>query len=330
MNLGLDIGYSDVKGCSGERRFSFPSVTGTPNLSRFSLNSSRDILLATEGRAGRTYLVGEGAMQSRFTSRREDRDWLDSEEYGLFIQAAFSELSTSTAPVELTVVSGLPISYYERDAERLKARLLGEHRITRLRRSPQTFRVNRCKIVPQGVGALLSLALDDKGGMGDKELVTGTAGIIDIGGKTTNFVAVNRLREQPAESGSIDIGAWDAVRQMREYLDGHYPGLTLKDHQVNEALQGRAIKYEGRRIDLAGVVDSILEPLAADIAARAGQLWNGGAGLDRLLVAGGGALLVGDYLRQHKNLRRLEVVDNPAFANAVGYWKYAQYITRNG
>ena len=47
MNIGLDVGYSAVKAIAGERRVTFPSVVGTPDRSRFSLNGSseEDIVL---------------------------------------------------------------------------------------------------------------------------------------------------------------------------------------------------------------------------------------------------------------------------------------------
>ena len=60
------------------------------------------------------------------------------------------------------------------------------------------------------------------------------------------------------------------------------------------------------------------------VIAQATQLWNGTAGLDAILVAGGGALLLGPYL--HRAFPHMRVVDNPVFANALGYWRFAQRL----
>ena len=48
MNIGLDVGYSAVKAVSGNRKVSFPSVVGTPERARFSLDGAGrdDIILA--------------------------------------------------------------------------------------------------------------------------------------------------------------------------------------------------------------------------------------------------------------------------------------------
>jgi len=37
MNAGIDLGYSAVKAISGDRRFQFPSVVGTPDRVRFAI-----------------------------------------------------------------------------------------------------------------------------------------------------------------------------------------------------------------------------------------------------------------------------------------------------
>ena len=45
MNVGMDVGYSAVKAISGNRRVAFPSVVGTPDKSRFSLDGNTAIVL---------------------------------------------------------------------------------------------------------------------------------------------------------------------------------------------------------------------------------------------------------------------------------------------
>jgi len=43
--VGLDIEYSAVKAVSGDRRMTFPSVVGTPDRARFSLNGGTSVVL---------------------------------------------------------------------------------------------------------------------------------------------------------------------------------------------------------------------------------------------------------------------------------------------
>lgn len=324
MNTGIDLGYSAVKGVSGDRRFHFPSVVGTPDRARFSLGDQNGNIVLTLPGDG-TWLIGQGAVeQSRFVKRREDRAWIESDEYYRLILAAFTELTAATV-VDLVVVTGLPVAFYS-DKAALRDRFLGEHRVTREERRAQVFRVTEARVIPQPFGALLSVALDNRGRIADNDLATGAVGVIDVGGKTTNLLSVNRLAEIGRETASVNVGAWDVVRAVRGYLADHCPNLELRDHQVIDAIIARKVKYYGEPVDLGAVVDAALEPMADQVIAQATQLWNGGASLDAVLVAGGGALLLGPAIKVH--FRHARVVDDPVFANAVGYWKFAQRLSQ--
>ena len=323
MNVGLDVGYSAVKAVSKPYRISFPSVVGTPDKARFELNSSnRSIVLMQPDHVQ----VGEGAVtQSRFVRPREDRDWIEGQEwYNLFL-AAVTGL-TAAKQVELYIVTGLPVAFYS-DRETLIERLLGDHQCQREGQYVQEFRVTHCRVIPQPFGALLAATLDDSGRITNEALATGAVGVIDIGGKTTNLLSVNRLSEISRETASVNVGAWDVVRAVSSWLDDNYPGLEeLRPHQVTDAIISRQVRYYGKSVDLTAVVEDTLEPLADQVLAEATRLWNNGATLDAILVSGGGALLLSPYISRH--FRHARVVDDPVFANALGFWRFGQRLTR--
>ena len=324
MNVGIDIGYSSVKAVVGpDRLVSFPSVVGTPDRARFAVgNADGHIILDLPGDG--TWLVGEGAIaQSRFVDRREDRGWIASDAYRRLMLAGFTELTAATS-CELAVVTGLPVAFYTADKDVLRNRFLGQHRAAREGRRAQLFQVTECRVIPQPFGALLAEALNNQGKIVSHDLATGAVGVIDIGGKTTNLLSVNRLAEIGRETASVNLGAWDVARAVREYLADHCPGLELRDHQVVDALVKRRVKYFGAPVELGDAIDAALEPMADQVIAQATQLWNGTAGLDAILVAGGGALLLGPYLG--RAFPHVRVVEDPVFANALGYWRFAQRL----
>lgn len=323
MRIGLDIGYSAVKVVSGQRRASFPTAIGTVDKARFSVNSHEGALILVEPEHVQ---VGDAAIaQSRFVRRREDRAWVESGEwYNLFL-VALTE-STAAKRADLMIVTGLPVAYFEGDRGVVRERLSGEHGVQREGRHRQSLTVIDVKVVPQPFGTLLAATLNDRGGVADLDLARGAIGVVDAGGKTTNLLSVNRLTEINRETASVGVGAWDAVRALRGILSTECPDLDLRDHQVIGAIIARQIKYFGQPVDLAGMVDDILEPLANQIIAEASQLWNGGAGLDAILVSGGGALLLGPYIKRH--FRHARIVDEPVFANALGFYRFAEYLGR--
>jgi plasmid segregation protein ParM len=320
--VGLDIGYSAVKAVSGDRRVIFPSAVGSPDKARFSLNGNAvSIVLVAPDHVQ----VGEGTIkQSRFIHRREDRRWIESDEWYTLVLAVFTEL-TAAKMAELRIVTGLPIAFYD-DKLAVRDRLLGDHRPQREGRHAQTLRVTDCRVIPQPFGCLLAATLDDRGATTDMVLATGNVGIIDIGGKTTNLLSVSELSEIGPETDSANVGAWDAVRAVRVWLAEHCPDLDLRDHQIVDAIIARQVKYYGKPADLTGIVDETLERLANEVLAVASQLWNGGAALDAILISGGGALLLGPYITRH--FRHARVADEPVFANALGFWRFAQRLAK--
>lgn len=324
MIVGLDVGYSHTKAVFDKGRLQFASVVGTPDRARFSVNgTSEGIILNTP----RNVLVGDVAViQSRQLERREDREWIESDAYHDLVLGAFSELTTATH-CDLTIVSGLPVRFYERDKTILRDRLLGEHRLQREGHRGQMFTVSRAVVIPQGFGALLAEVLDDKGGITAPDIANGRVGLIDVGGKTTNLLSVNHLAEVGRETASVNTGAWDVVRAVGRWLSDNCPNLELRDHELIDAITAGRVRYYGDLVDLGNVVKNAVDPLAVQVIAQATQLWNGAAGLDAIYVAGGGAHLVGPYVQRHFRHAHI-VTGDPVYANALGYWRFAQRLAR--
>lgn len=319
MNVGLDLGYSSTKVVSGDRRSKFPSVVGTPDKARFSFSEDgAGILLVSPSHV----LIGEEAVrQSQFAPRWEDRDWIRTDEYYCLALTAMTEM-TKASSADMRIVTGLPIAFYS-DRDTVKEVLLGEHKPQREGRWSQVFRVSEVRVIPQPFGCLLSEALDDHGTIANANLLNGEVGIIDVGGKTTNLLSVSEAREIAPETASVSLGAWDVVRAVREWLLKNSK-LDPRDHKIEKAIIAREIKERGQPIDLSDVIDSILVPMSKEVIAKATQLWNGGDALDAILVCGGGAHLLGSAIKAR--FPHARVVHEPVYANALGYWRFAQYL----
>lgn len=323
MYTGIDIGYNATKAVNEHRRTTFPSVVGTPDRANFAINgnSLAALVLAAPTHA----LVGEEAVhQSRFLNRREDRRWIESEEWLTLFYAALTELTSATS-VDIDLVTGLPVAFYS-DKAHVQERILGEHRIQREGRRGQLLRVTNARVIPQPFGSLLAEVLDEHGQIQRSDLAHAAVGIIDIGGKTCNLLSVNRLSEIGRETASVNVGGWTVVRAVRQWLTQAYPGLDdLRDHQLAAAIQARSINYYGEPVaDFASVVDDLTADLAGQILGEASHLWNGGATLDAIRLTGGGALLLGTHIQRH--WPHAQVVAEPVYGNALGYWKLARRL----
>jgi plasmid segregation protein ParM len=322
MNIGLNVGYSHTKAIADERVALFPSVVGTLDRARFSIERTDGLALLEP----REVLVGEEAvLQSRFVNRREDRNWIAGEDWYILALAALTELTT--ASVEARIVTGLPVAFYD-DKQIVIDRLIGEHRVRRDGRNRQTITVTGVRVVPEPYGCLFDQLWDNRGVTRDAEMATAHVGIIDIGGKTTNLLSVHRITEIARQTSSISAGAWDVVRSVREWLHTHLPGLEPRDHALVRAIIAGTIHYRGEAVDLTAVVAGPAAHLAARVVSEASQLWDGAVDIDRILITGGGALLVGKHIAAHPEFPHAHIVDDPILTNARGFWKYARYLAQ--
>lgn len=323
MNFGFDGGYSEVKAWSDRGAIRFPSVRGSPEHSRYSAAAKASVPI--ELLQPRHVLVGGSALkQSRHRERREDRAWIETDLYEDLFLVALTELTTASATVN--VVTGLPVAFYEGDKEKFQDLLTRQFTCKRAGRNVQRFDIHCLRVVEQGFGILLSEVLSNSGRIVDTDLALGKIGVVDAGGKTCNFVSVHGMEEIAKESTSVDAGGWDVIRAVGEYIQTELPGLDLSGHEVAEAVQNGYVTRFGEQVSIASAIEIEAERLANEIISTATQLWNGGARLDAILVGGGGAHLVGKYVKRAYRHARV-VSESPEFANAIGYWRLAQRVT---
>lgn len=326
MYGAIDIGYGWTKVC-GETRpeVSFPSVVGSVDVSRFGLGRGEPIILSNG--MGRIMVGDEVIEQSRFTHREEGRAWIRSTQYmGLFL-AGLTELSRA-ASVDISLVTGLPLAYYD-DRPDLTGLLSGSHRVTREypeRVMTHTYNVT-AHVIPQPFGTLFSLAFSSEGKVLDREILEGTVGIIDIGSHTTNILTVSQAREITRGTTSIPTGCWDIIRGVARQLEGLFPSLERRDHELVQDIIRGEVPYYGKRQSIRQVVEEVSLPMAEEIIGAATQHWNSGAALDRILITGGGTFLVGPRIMAHFSRHgRVESPADPIFANVHGYLRYAKYL----
>lgn len=319
--IGIDIGYRALK-CvhSGGEKFIIPTVIGTPDTARMRVGGSTDILLEFDEYR---FLIGESAnTQSRMIMRREDRHWYSSPEYRAMFYTALAKIQQRER-ANAHIVTGLPVEYFD-DKDHMIEALEGRHEF-HYNGTPMIANVNEVVVILQPFGTLLDQVFSAPGGY-DTEIAEGKIGIIDIGGKTTNFLTAIRLQELRKQSTSISKGGWDIVRAVKAIIADEFPGLSqMSDHDVSQAIANRTIKSFGNPVDIGEIVDRVVKPFAEDIIASTTPLWNStGEMIDRIFVTGGGAFLIFAEIAAH--FPHAKRVTDPVFANASGYWRFMKYL----
>lgn len=324
--VGADIGYGYTKFAIGAKLGIIPSIVGSPDRSVFSLGQTSTIIEYTDHR----YMIGSDAVrQSQFQARREDRDWIHSPEYQTLFYAVLAQASPTP-----TIVTGLPLAWYQSDKNILKANLSRYHEFTVDNGHGMTEYAVTPKvvyIVPQPFGAFFAEVFNALGGLKEPTLLDGRCGIIDVGSKTTNILTVEGGSDIPGRSQTVIKGGWDVARAVARHLEEVAPELDPSDYQLQAAIQSRTITYYSQPIDLTATIAGAVQGFADNISATATQLWGSGADLDAIILSGGGMYLLSDALRGlFSRHGRVITPDKPEYANAIGFARFAKFKEQTG
>lgn len=319
---GVDIGYNATKVyCGDENKFSFPSITGTADGSLMKIIGGSDFVIKVDGE-NTAYSIGADAINfSSFISRREDRNWIDSPEWYRFFLGSLSLIGDYK---EVSIVTGLPIAFFS-DAQHLKDIIKREHTFFIGRDEKKaTINVKDVRVVPQPFGTVFDIVFDESGEIKEPKLATSTIGVVDIGGKTTNILTVHKLADKIKQTTSVNAGGWDIARFVKRFIDDKFPESDIKEHEIVDSINNRSIRMYGEDVDISNFVDIAISKISEQIIATMTQVWGTGSGIDKIIITGGGAKLIGDKIRS--NFKHAVVANDPIFANSHGYYKFGKRI----
>lgn len=328
--VGVDIGNGHTKAVSSTRQVSFQSVVAPAQKIAYEAQArpESDLEIVIDGEP---WFVGDLALrQSTFGVQEVGRQRVASPTYRRLFLAALSEALGQSC--EAQVVCGLPVSWYEADAAGVAARLQGDYTVLRNRQpgGPRSTRyvVQRVRVVPEPLGALLSVALSAEGLITEPALFRQTVGVMDIGTKTTDFAVFGPgLEYRQDQGGSVESGLSLVLERIIAHASNTW-GMELSMAEADKALRDQAVTVRGEKQGLGAVIQAGARDLSERALSRASQLWDGGLKIDRILLTGGGAPLL--ERRIGTAFRHAKAVEAPFMANAVGFYRWALRLSNGG
>ena len=317
--VGIDLGYNRVKIFNGRWEKQFPSIVGTDDVVLFTggLVEDTDIMLEEPYQVR----IGEGVgVQSRWSYRRQDRDWWKGEEWRALFLAGLSEATWTSGEAVVTI--GWPVSWYS-DKGALRAFMLGEHKFKRSGRDRQTVNIVDARVIPQGLGMGCDYLLDAEGQAKDKRLLKKHVAYVIVGSNNSGFVDAQGLRVGKA-SAHRDFGSWTAIDEMREVVTRKAPGLRLSDHAVDQVLQTGVIRDSGGSVDVSAEASVIWSHLTQATKAAMSQLWGSCRQFDEIVFGGGCVHHIGRALLKAYPWGTLH--PRPVLADVTGMWKLSKRV----
>jgi len=329
--LGIDIGFGFTKATNGNDFVIFKSLFGEATDIQFRMSignvSFVDNLHVTID--DQSYFIGDFAeQQSNVLQFTLDQEKLLTDFARILALTAAGSITDKYVPIN--VVSGLPISYLRQYYQKFTKVLTGHHDITYHKPDGTSFlrklNINKVRMMPQPLGSIFNLLMDDNGKIVNKELAKQKVGVVDIGFRTTDFSIFDQLRYVERGSTTTDTGISKSfgviAKKLREEC-----GISIEVYRLYKAVQKGSIKIRGKEYNISKIRDQVLSHSAGTIANDIERLWAADWDMDTIVLTGGGSMELAKYLQPliPGNVIPVENNIDARLNNVQGYFKYGKY-----
>lgn len=299
--IGIDIGYGFTKTCRSADKRMFPTaVTVMTKESTFA-----DLVPVIVN--GQRFLVAEDAEREGNTFETRNNDFVASNPWLALL--CHSLLINNFAKGE--IILGLPPGLYSRKHSK---KIIDAIKASDMRVGGEPYRISgSVRIIPQGAGIFFCHARDHR------DDLRKNVAVIDIGHHTVDmvFFTEGKYVESATETHKIGLSrVLDGIANafLREY------DLSIGAEAALTLLQGKEIVHLGTRynVDVREEIDAYVKLVRSVISRYLEKL---PLQPDLGIIGGGGAVVKGLGGRHN-----LLVVNEPAMANAVGYWYYGANV----
>lgn len=304
--LGIDIGYGFCKVFDGKETRQFPTCIST-KVPESTFSGLKPVFVNDQ-----KFLIGEDAeREGAGVIKTTTSDFVMSNPWLAVLGHALSEIE---APATGTIILGIPPGMYTKKYINLVAEKMNAATIFTAKNGWEYPLKNyKTKVIPQGSGAFFYYISEHK------EDLRKNIAVIDIGHRTLDTIFFSKGKYVEGVTESINIGVGTLLDIVKKEFYKKYQ-INLNYSSAVELLKNGklVILHEEYTVDnfnaavepyvrqIETVINDFLEklPTPADIG----------------LATGGGVLALKNLLHLKK---KLTVNNNPEYANAIGYWHYA-------
>ena len=334
--IGIDVGFGFTKATTGKENTIFKSLLGDSNDIQFrSAFGSDDISTNLHVNIGdKAYFIGDYAEeQSTVRQFTLDQEKLLAEFVKILSLTAAGLCSDSDST--FNVVSGLPVGYLNRDYKKFTDIISGHHSIvfnspTGEKISKKIF-INKVKMMPQPLGSIFNLMMDDSGRISNNDMTTKKIGVVDIGFRTTDFTIIKNMQYIERGSSTMDTGVSKSFSVIANKLRKE-SGVNVEIYRLFDAIDTGMIKIKGKEYNITNLRDKVFSHSASSIANDVNRLWAEDWDIDNIILTGGGSMEMAKYLQPliDGNVTPMPNGVDARFNNVQGYLKFAKSIWGTG
>ena len=336
MLVAVDLGYGRIKAEAESKRLNYPSLVSDFNGLAFTSGeeTSDDLDRLAVEYEGEKFFLGEMARRQGAARATLDQDrFIDLE--GMALLAGTLTRFTKPGKQVVNLVAGLPVTFYAKMEDTYKKAIQGKHEVTILTPDGKegenyTFRIDEIRLMPQPFGSIFNELLSEDGGIEKPSYGTGNVGVIDIGYNTLDLCRADELEFIERKSRSFsNTGMHSAYVEISKSLYEAFKVEVSEEHLEN-AVRERKFKAGGRVYDINNIIETAYKNVAERVVSKIRNTWNDLWNVDRILITGGGAPALGDYIGSALEHEGVVICNDDAiYTNVRGYYKYGRRKQNN-
>ena len=247
----------------------------------------------------------------------------------VIVQHALQEAGLSGRSIH--AVSGLPVSaFYKKNGEQRRDTIERKRLSLKQAVQPKSERLPAAiafhEVIPEALAAWYDYVIVTQANdvILDEARLSVPIAIVDIGGRTTDYVVVKDQGVVHASSGSLQGGMLDVKQQVANGIQERFDLENVGEQLVSSAVERGVVRLHGKDHDVAALVDAAKRELVERLYAESRRQLGLGVELDRIVFVGGGTVALVEHIADW--FPNQAIAEHPAFANARGMLKYLQYV----
>lgn len=316
--VGVDDGHAETKVVTANGELKIPS-RAADGAKLMGIGNNTASATASYETEGQKFTVGES--QSGVAIMTDD--YHGSDVNRVIIHHALRMAGLGGQDVCLGV--GLPVGSYFRNGQ-INRELIERKTASLLKpvnglEPGELVNIKEIRVFAQGVSAYVDYALDSEGNLADFKY---PIGFVDIGGGTTDCgIVIPPATLDGNKTGSDNVGALNIYADVEARLKQKNGWTEIDPSRLEEAVKTGILHIFGKKLDVSNIVNDVKAEIEARIITKVRTYIGDGAKLDHVLFMGGGAMLLPNIARHYPHGVML---DNPAFANARGMYKFLTQV----
>ena len=234
---------------------------------------------------------------------------------------------------DVTVVTGCPTREKGHAVEQDLIKAFEGAHVVSIDGQDKIITVKEVFVMPQPLGTILGLYLDDEGYVADESYEKKYVGVIDIGGGTVDIDGVKGLKRQKDDMDTFGPGVIDTYQRIANFIVEADPYSGATRSKVEQQLAAGAEGYkisERSTIDIKGIKERVFRELSENLVNQVQSRWSTFTRFDEIILTGGGAAIP-EIAEAFRTLDKdIKIIENSQFANAKGFYKYGLSKTHKG